>query len=444
MNISALFEHIDWQAFLTIYLGVFGLAVAMFRRCAYGAYDPAWIAVAAISVSVTLVAYLYQVEQIGAGAHVAYIALTLFAFLLGVRGTDTALRHLHPMPRALDLDTPQARRHLQQLRRILGLLQVLIIAMVVIRAAVQGLPILAEDPELAKVEVNAQGFGLITRLLGPSVTMGLSITFLLWAKRVFTRRRALLALLPSLLALLASGSKGGMLAVLVSFTAVQAYLMGMDATYRAPRASRVLMLATAAILGYALLVLLLRAAGAGEGDPLVFALTTFGVRLIAFGDGVFYFFVNDLHTTLSFQPLDYVWDYLLAPVLAILRLIEYPITLGLKISGEMFGQEKLGPNPTLFVEGYAYFGTVLGPVYAACLGILFQALRSNAFPRNARFTAWGFLRFAVLFPLAQAVTADMLLFVAEAINTALVAAVLWTALALRRSTRLRGRRLAEA
>ena len=240
-----------------------------------------------------------------------------------------------------------------------------------------------------------------------------------------TRQQNLLGLFPPLLALLVSGSKGGLIAVLVSFTAVQAYLKGMDAEYRAPRPARILMLAAAAVLGYTFLVLLLRATGAAEGDPLLFALTTFGVRLIAFGDGVFYFFSNELHKVLSFQPLDYVWDYLLAPPLALLRLTDYPSTLGLKISGEMFGQEKMGPNPTVFVEGYAYFGGLLGPMYAACIGALFQALRSNAFSRSTRFRTWGFLWFAMLFPLAQMVAADMVLFVGEVTNALLVATLVW-------------------
>jgi len=425
MNIAELFDVIDWPVFLLIYLSVFGLAVVLFRRCAYGPYDPAWIVIAALAVAVTLLAYLYQIERIGTVAQVGYMIATLLGFLFGVRATHAVMRRIRPHAPVIDFDRPQARRELRQLRRLLGFLQLMILALVAVRAVTQGLPILAVDPELAKVEVNSAGFGLITRLISPAVMMSLSITFLFAAKGILTRRQSLLALLPPVIALLASGSKGGLVAVLVSFTAVQAYLMGVDAKCRAPRTGRVLMLAAAAILGYALLVLLIRATGTGEGDPLAFALTTFGVRLIAFGDGVFYFFPNELYRVLSYQPIDYVWDNLLAPVLAMLRLIDYPTSLGLKISGEMFGQDKMGPNPTVFVEGYAYFGAALGPVYATCIGALFQALRSNTFSRSTRFRTWGFLWFTMLFPLAQVVTADILLFVAEVINTLLVAALVW-------------------
>jgi oligosaccharide repeat unit polymerase len=435
MNIATLFDVIDWPVFLLIYLGVLGFAIVLFRRCAYGLYDPAWIVIAALAVAVTLVAYLYQVERIGTVAQVLYMALTLLGFLLGIRATRTVMGKIRSRAPTIDFRQPRVRREMLQLRRLLGFLQIMILALVAVRAVTQGLPILAVDPELAKVEVNSAGFGLITRLTSPAVTMSLSITFLLAAKGMLTRRQSLLALLPPVIALLASGSKGGLIAVLVSFTAVQAYLMGLDAQYSPPRAGRVLILAAAAIFGYALFVLLLRAAGAGEGDPLLFAFTTFGVRLIAFGDGVFYFFPNELYRVLSFQPLDYVWDNLLAPVFAMLRLIDYPTSLGLKISGEMFGQDKLGPNPTVFVEGFAYFGAVWGPVYAACIGSLFQILRSNTFSSSTQFRVWQFLWFAMLFPMAQVITADTLLFVAELINTLLVAALVWVVHAIYRLPR---------
>ena len=427
MNIAELLNIINWTVFLPLNFAIFLIASFLFRPLSYGSFDVGWIVVAAQSVAVTLVAYLDLSTHGYFKDHAIFISLAFLSFLLGARAAQATLLYIRPRRPQRSAFSNDVLATLKHLSRILVFLQILIITLIMLRMSTQGLPIFAEDPEIAKVDVNSGGFGIITRILTPSITLAFSIVFLLQGLGYLRGARLFLALLPALVALLASGSKGAFLTVLVSYTAVQAYLMGYVRGYRPPSSARVVIYGAIGILGYAAVVLLLRAIGTGEDDPWLFVLTTFGVRLIAFGDGVFYYFGNDLFRTLSFNPSDYFWDYALAPLFALLRLVEYPISLGLKISGEMFGQEKLGPNPTMYVEGYAYFGALGGLFYAACLGLIFQMLRSNVFSRFSSVTFWNFIGFTLLFSLAQVVASDMLLFHAELVNSILLVSLVWLA-----------------
>ena len=430
MNIAQLLNVIDFALFLPLYLGVFLVASFLFKPLSYGVFDVGWIVIAAQSVGVTLVVYLDLSVYGYPSSQAIFIFFSLLCFLFGARVTQSAFLYIRPQRPQYTAESVAMLATLKHLWLILAILQALILALLLIRASIQGLPILAADPELAKVEVNSGGFGLITRILTPSVTLAFSIIFLLQGLGHLRGVRLLLAMLPALVALLASGSKGAVFTVLVSYTAVQAYLMGFVQCYKPPNSARVVIYVAVGILGYVAVVLLLRAIGTGEDDPWLFVMTTFVVRLIAFGDGVFYYFINDLYRTLSFEPFDYMWDYILAPLLALIRLIDYPVSLGLKISDAMFGQDKLGPNPTMFVEGYAYFGALGGLFYTACLGMFFQIVRSNVFSRFRNVTAWHFVVFALLFSLGQVVASDMLMFHAELINSMLLASMVWLTLKL--------------
>jgi hypothetical protein len=87
--------------------------------------------------------------------------------------------------------------------------------------------------------------------------------------------------------------------------------------------------------------------------------------------------------------------------------------------------ERGGPNPTVFVEGYVYFGYVFGLFYALLIGMTFQYLRGNVFDTSARLTAWGYLRFSILFSLAHTLPTDMILFVGEFVNAIIVFMIVW-------------------
>jgi oligosaccharide repeat unit polymerase len=423
MNIAELFDFMDWGAFSMLFLLVFAVAAVMFRRSAYFIYDPGWLVVFNLSVGVALAEYLYLVQNQGRADHALYIFAAFILFLAGARLTAAK-----PLPVSLsasmhDVPIMYATTEISKLKQLLVCFQMLIIVMLIIRASTQGLPIFAADPEMAKVMVNADGFGLITRLMAPSVLMATSTAMLLRASKVISLKKFILTLLPVLLVLLSSGSKGAFISLLVSYVIVKVYLLTSSGKRAKSANNSLVILFVFLVIAYAFLVLFLR--GAEESDPMLFALNIFAVRLLAYGDAVFYFFFNDLYNVISFQPWDYAWDYLLSPIFAMLRLIDYPLTLGLRISSEMFGIDKMGPNPTLFVEGYAYFGFIFGLLYALLIGMLFQFLRKNAFSASFKSSAWGFLCFVAFFSISLTLPIDMILVAADIINTIIVVVFVW-------------------
>jgi len=423
VNILDLFDEIIWSSFFTIFIVVFGFAAVLFRRCAYFYFDPGWLVVLTLSIGVTLVVYLYLFENLVLFSHVLYVSFALVLFLIGVRATH--FLNYRKYYRANSCSQPMIHSPLQvkKLKQIMSILQLLIILMLLVRVATQGLAIFSEDPEMAKVLVNSGGFGLITRVIGAAVTMASAIAMLLLLSKEITGKKCIWMLMPVLFALLSSGSKGAFFSLLVSYAVALVYLRGTVPDFVIPPSGRIVALIIGAVVGYSFVVLSIR--GASETDIWQFATTILGVRFLAFGDALYYFFCNNLYTVISLQPYDYVWDFFISPVLAMFRLIEYPITLGLKISGEMFGMERGGPNPTLFVEGYVYFGYVFGLVYALLIGMVFQYLRSNVFNSSVRSTAWGYLRFSILFSLTQALAADMIIVVGDVVNAIMVMVLVW-------------------
>jgi oligosaccharide repeat unit polymerase len=423
VNIAELFEFMDWGAFFIMFLSVFVLGIFMFRRSSYFIFDPGWLVVFNLSISVSLAEYLYFIQKQGRADHALYLFSAFFLFLTGARVTASKPKPLFQTDTPHEVAILHDPEQINKLKQLLVCFQILIMLMLVLRASTQGLPIFAEDPEMAKVMVNADGFGLITRLMAPSVLMASSIAMLLRAYRVISLKKFFLMLVPIVLVLLSSGSKGAFISLLIAYAIVKAYLFTISEKRARSGNYTVIILFVLMIIAYAFLVLLLR--GSEESDPLFFALNIFAVRLLAYGDAVFYFFFNDLYNVISFQPYNYVWDYMLSPILAMLRLIDYPITLGVRISSEMFGIDKLGPNPTLFVEGYSYFGFVFGLLYSFLIGMLFQFLRKNAFSESVKSSAWGFLCFAAFFSLALLLPFDMILVVADIIDTIMVVSLVW-------------------
>jgi oligosaccharide repeat unit polymerase len=423
MNIHDLFQLIQWSKFLLIFAVIFGSTILIVKNNTYFYFDPAWVTILGLSIGVSLVQYLYFIEGHGEFRHALYIAAAFCSFLLGIKITANIFRRRKPIHLNSYIDIKNNSKELKKLRVILKFLQLLLLLMLIIRASTQGLAIFAPDPEMAKVETNTGGFGLITRIVAPAIIMSLAIGFLFYTSRLITAKKLFIILIPSLLLLLSSGSKGALLSIIVAYAAALAYQVRVFQNFIIPKSGRTIAILIIFLLSYSLLVLLIR--GSEETNPMLFAATTMAVRFLAFGDAVYYFFFNDLYLKILSHPISYIWDYMVVPTFAVIRLVDYEVTLGLKISGEMFGMERGGPNPTMFVEGYVYFGIIFGLVYVFFIGVIFQYLRFSAFGAFRKFTAFNYLRFIILFGIASTVPVDMILVSSDIINSLFVLWVSW-------------------
>ena len=99
------------------------------------------------------------------------------------------------------------------------------------------------------------------------------------------------------------------------------------------------------------------------------------------------------------------------PIAAPLRLTEYTPTLARELGIYITGAEDYGPNPTLYGEGLAYFGSLFGWIYAFGIGSLISILRYLAL-RSATLSnpIVGALAFAYIYSALLALSTDFLVF----------------------------------
>jgi len=423
MNIRDLFQLIHWPQFVLIFLIVFGGTIFLIKKRTYFYYDPGWITIFGLAIGVSLVEYLYLVEEQGEIIHAIYVITAYCFFILGIKLTSKIFIIKTPSHTQNYININKESNEIKKLKIIISFLQLLLIFLLIVRASTQGLAIFAIDPEMAKVETNTSGFGLITRIVGPAIVMSSAIGMLFYTLKLVNWKRLIFMLTPTILLLLSSGSKGALLSLAAGYAVALAYQKRVFQNFNIPKNGSTIASMIVFLLSYSLLVLLLR--GSDEENPLLFAVTTLAVRFLAFGDALYYFFFNELYLSISSQPISYLWDYLIVPTFAVIRLLDYEPTLGLRISGEMFGMERGGPNPTMFVEAYVYFGFLFGLVYVFFIGVIFQYFRFNAFGAFKKFSAWNYLRFAILFSIASTVPVDMILVTSDVINSLFVLGITW-------------------
>jgi oligosaccharide repeat unit polymerase len=358
-------------------------------------------------------------------SNLLFISTSYISFFAGAQTANYFTRNGHASKFAVDFSSSISIKHIYILRRIFVVVQFVLISLLLVRIGTQGLPILAEDPEQAKVAINTAGFGLITRLMEAASVLSIAISFFLRLQRLISNQRMFLMLAPVLVTSLSSGAKGAMFAFLVGYASVHAFLLNKDFRYQTDlrRSKSTIFLFLLILFGYAFLVLMRR--GASEVSAFQFSINTFGVRLLAYGDSSFYYFFNDLASRITVNSTDYFRDYFLAPIFGFLRIADYPMTLGVRIANEMFGMESGGPNPTFFVEGHVYFGLMLGFIYSFLIGFLFQGLRRSYVIMKYQFNAWTFLWIAAFYSMALSVPADMILFVGYLLNFFLLTPLVW-------------------
>jgi len=225
--------------------------------------------------------------------------------------------------------------------------------------ASKGFLLLSDDVGTARQEFY-QGWGLFQRFNSIcSVVLGAH-----WARSFIEgtwRRPAKLTLLVwTTYIFLTLGSKSGLLTLLTFIGA---------ATYFAPVQISAKKLAAPIVLA------VVSIAGMFYVFFGIDAAVSFSVRFISFADGPFYFFGFD-------RPLQVSFFYPLQQLMVALRLLPSlpEVSLGPAINLEQFGfdNELFGPNPQVFVESVAIFGTVMYPLYYLLVGaIVVFLLRSS-------------------------------------------------------------------
>lgn len=401
-----------------MFIILFALTLPFFRMITFSVFDPFWTTVLSIHFTFTLLIYESVIHKTINVNDVLYCIQVLAAFLTMAILVRSSIR-LYVATAGVKPSKPFTHSatddHFINLFLFIG--AIILSVTLAARFLLTGIPILAPNPELAKVTLNRGGYGLLSRISEPLIST--SMLFLFYIRRVAGRfpRGSVFYFAIVLAHLLSTGAKSSLVLVYITFFFANAYVcLRTSSAFRFINLRTVFLFFSAAFM-YAVLVLYLRHYNSGLPDPLRETWDSLIYRLMGSGDGVYYYFANSLSTYLRKSPLDYLYDYLAVPFLAPLRLVDYNSTVGLRISELMFGETIHGPNPTMYVEGDIYFGGHLGGVlYGGCLGVIFALVRflpvQLAIPSNHLRVVLFFVGNTIALKLSQ----DMALVMADLFN----------------------------
>jgi len=420
MHIVDFVQQVDTTRYFSILAIVLLINVLFFRKLAFNRYDPLWIVVLSLSFQLTTPIYLWLVDQDIELKYLVYIICAVLLFWVGAFIAQQFLR----MPRSSLTDGAHSSQRYPLTAQkgkerfiyiFLTWSTLMLMLALLVRAFTSGLPIFANNPELEKLLVNRGGLGVLERIIEPSVNCSLIfIYYLARMKGRFTLKLLIYMVIP-LLALLVSGSKSALLTVYYTFYFANTYAALRERQRFAFVSMKVVISGAVAVLAYATFVLIARANGSGIVDVNKFVAQTLLTRFIGFSDGIYYFFEGTtLYSRLHYGIGDYFYLYWIVPLLAPLRLVPYPAqALGNEIIATKLGGIWLGgPNPTMSVEGFIFFGFG-GLLYCFFLGVLFSFCRRIMLKIKMRGNLQALLLFSIGNLLSLKIASDMILFTAS-------------------------------
>jgi hypothetical protein len=301
------------------------------------------------------------------------------------------------------------------LRVVLLLLFVVIVAGNLYLGASTGFPLLSLHPSESKVTTFTGGLGLVRRLnTGPYVFFCCGCVYL--AAIQHRRRFAITLLFISTGFIMLSGSKGALLTLIFA----QAYVFAHPGLKKSPtlvsRVKKYTLLTLVAAVAVALAVTIRDTGSVGGGVLALFK------RILLTGDVILYYFAGRTHImALTDQTLVGYLKYLFNDTLGMLRAGDYQQTLGSVILG---GDDGFGPNAQYFVRADLFFGPVYGCVYSFVIGYCIGSLRTNFFSISKASPMTFTLRLA-LAACAFTLATESSMFVSETIAISISVFPLW-------------------
>jgi oligosaccharide repeat unit polymerase len=426
-----------------ILIAVLVITWVMARRLMFSPFDSAWLVVLLTTFTLTLVIYEYWVNQSLAWSVVQFFIGAHVMFFLGANFTYFFMkswrRKTFVNRRTLVVAPALIAQDAVLIRVFLFISTIFLLILLAFRASQLGLPIFSSDPELARVEGSRGGFGFMSRLSGPLIYVSLVLLF--YARRVQIRISRwsqgfyfVLLMLP----LIAAGSKSSLLIIFHAFFFANVYVSLREHKSMDFVSAKIVTAALFGLFGFSFVILYIGASASPSDDNSSPAIVQLLLRLIYTGSGPLYYFMADLTNKINFGWFDYFWNYLIVSFLAPLRLLPYADqTLGQSLGYLMTGSEYFGPNPTMYLEGWVFFGKVGGLLYCAVLGAIFAGLRYFVLFTNGRRNVFGVLLFSVANLLTLSITTDTLLFFGDLFNFLLVLTplvIIWRLVAMAIST----------
>jgi hypothetical protein len=380
------------------------LFILLYKRFIFSIFDPLCLFILSMVANSAIMFSLPWAAELK-WEYVAYAFALWIGFLLGSRSQS---------PKTCQALT-FSESSLFDLRVVLILLFVIIVAGNLYLGVSTGFPLFSLHPSESKVTSYAGGLGLVRRLnIGPYVFFCCGCVYLVAIQH--KRRFAVMLLLISTIFIMLSGSKGALLTLIFA----QAYVFAHPGLKRSPTlAARVIKYTSLTLVvgvAVALAVTIRDTGSVGGGVLALFK------RILLTGDVILYYFADRAHImALTDQTLVGYLKYLFSDTLGMLRLGDYQQALGSVIFG---AEDGFGPNSQYFVRADLFFGPVYGCIYSLAIGYCIGYLRTSFFSISKASPMMFTLRLA-LAVCAFALATESNFFVSEAISIIASVFPLW-------------------
>lgn len=390
--------------FICLVFSCFVFTQSLIKKIYFEKVDPLIFVV--LHSSLVVSAVLFEANQIGIDYIIAVLIMHL-SFIFGLRISHSVAFKAAILKNKNLYATEINKRNL---RNVMLTFCYLYIFYGLLIWANFGLLILAEDPEIYKLQFSTGGLGFIFRVMSSIIIPLFFFMYLTW--KDLSLRTKIIPAITFLLALASTGKSVLIVFLTVALIAIvfKKLILGIDAGINYAK----LIFFTAVALGFVLFTLYLAYGDALNSEGQLIFLTFFFDRIsTAPGLGLITYILNNNYfdSLLKGDVISYVWNYLVVPIAAPLRLVEYVPTAGRELGIFITGAEDYGPNPTFYGEGLIYFGFFFGSLYTFIIGCTITLFRYIAVKSTKLLNPiTGALVFVYFYYAILAITTDFLVF----------------------------------
>jgi hypothetical protein len=359
---------------------VFALNYFLLRKYIFFWLDPLLIYFVFNSFSTAFVVYLYFWEDQIKGFYVITYALSSIGLLIGlIIGSKAALKKI-----SNKIINTSVVKNYDQVFDVFMILSIFIlissnIAMLISEGT---LPILSDNPSVAKVELYTGGWGLVRRIDSVLINFIFSIAFLKlfhplnvisFRKKVFCS----VCIVIAVFIVVTMGSKAsltGLLTASFGIFMINVFLgrktrIGQHSISNLKKIKIFGKYAFIAALSYMFIVIV-------KTGVETTATNSFVTRLVGSGDTFYFFYVFDLYDYFKLGPLDFI-IHIFNPVLGFFRIVpyEYPIGAYILYYAIDLPLSSFGPNSQHHIEGLLYFGKIGTFFYSFAIGFMIAQIR---------------------------------------------------------------------
>jgi oligosaccharide repeat unit polymerase len=408
-------QEINFLTFFAILTLTLTANYFLFRRLMFNWLDPIWFFLI-INTALTLTLVIYNRFIDNDYETIFYVILCQLFFIISARSTKWVVTlNLRPF------NSPDGYKEVIDSRSAIRLLNISTFILSIVLFYYYFLtfppPNLSNDPELARVLARHQGGGSVYRLSSVIIYLSLTLWFYIRLKQIKIGwvSNSLGIMLPILLLLLV-GAKASLVSVYSSFFFVS-YYVSVERGQNFNISAKYILTVALCVFIFSFFILLRRSSELAAGTSLMnLAGLQLLERIIFSGIGAFHYFSTNIPDLNQLNIFDYIYQYLVIPILAPFRLVSYEPTIGSILAISITGDDTYGPNPSMYVEGKIYFGWVAGILYCGVLGAIFSVfryypLRFNRLPSYVRVILFSFGSSII-----STMTYDMILFIGEVVN----------------------------